>query len=164
MSGSSVIIESLFLVVSIVAFSAFAAAYSSNSSLLNDFQRASLRDLKERYQTDVKIVLSIYDADAGVVKIFVKNTGMREFSLGEVSLIEVYLISSRMIEVYSYSEMVSRGKWSIEYMNDADLDGKWSRGETIVIIAVPSSHLGIGDYVVRLVLFNGLSFDGYFSV
>lgn len=164
MSGVPIIVESLFLIVSMVIFSAFAAVYVSNSSMINDFQRNSLNSLKDRYQTEVRIVLSLYDAENGLLRIFVKNIGMKDISLGELMLSDLYLISNQLVERYSYSDERVRGTWSCRLINDFDMDGKWSRGETIEINAVPPSPLGSGDYVVRLVLYNGLSFDGYFSV
>lgn len=164
MSGTPIIIESLFLIVSMVAFSAFAAVYTTNSSLISDLQRNTLSMLRERYQTDVKIVLAHYDAELGVVKIYVKNVGLRDIGIGELRIAELYLISSQRIELYSYSDSAGPGSWSYVVVNEFDIDGKWSRGETIEIVAVPRGSLLPGDYAVRLVLYNGFSTDGYFSV
>ncbi|MEM3906201.1 MAG: hypothetical protein QXZ17_04955 [Nitrososphaerota archaeon] len=164
MSSTPIIIESLFLIVSMVAFSAFTAVYLSNSSLISDFQRSSLSALRDRYQTDVRIVFAFYDADHGSLRIFVKNVGNKDISKGELRLIDLYLISSQRVERYSYSDDGAPGSWVYRLINDFDMDGKWSRGETVEITVVPLSALTAGDYVVRIVLHNGLSFDGYFSL
>jgi len=152
----------MLLIVSVVVLAGFSTIYSSSVTSVGDALRAHARGLRERLETRLVIAAIYYNASAGELHAYVKNVGERSMSSGELSALSVYLYSNSFFEGYVYGS--GPGSWSYEIVSDSHSNGALDWGDTMRIVARPSTPLSNATYLVRIVTGGGAVFEESFSV
>jgi len=164
MPASWIILDAIILISAVIAATALTSAYMGSVTLINDVQRSRASIIADRASTSLLIIATDYISGKALLKVYVKNIGTNDIAGGNLRLSEVYLKSSTFLQVYTYSDGGEPGTWSYQVLNDVNSDGKWGRGETLLIIINLSSPLERGTYVLSLVLHNGVEAETVLSV
>ncbi|MEM4576423.1 MAG: hypothetical protein QW701_03030 [Candidatus Nezhaarchaeales archaeon] len=148
------------VVASIAAF--LAAAFYSNISSFYDIYRATIDSEKDKMVTNIKIIYAT-NTSSTTAKLWVKNIGQR--AIHSNILTKSTLIFGPVAECYLVNYNASNPPlWGFYLVSDFDSDGVWDPSETIEILVVWGEPLPLGDYYAKLILYNGVSDEYYFSI
>ncbi|MEN3048482.1 MAG: hypothetical protein ABDH63_06865 [Candidatus Caldarchaeales archaeon] len=159
MASASVIVEGIALVAAVIAASSLASAVLSNLSAIEGVQRDLLAELRERAATRLVVMAVIYDDTDHEIRVYLKNVGRRSIPASELTGATVMLTSVNRAEVFLHERSGRRGTWTLEGPT-AEL----VRGGNAELTVRPKSPLQTGEYLLTLVLANGVSAEARFSV
>lgn len=157
----SLMMEVVLAIVSIIVASTIASVYISNMNQAMDLQRLQLTKMKQEIEYDCKIVFAYSYKSSNIVKLWVKNTGVKQIPSQLITYSEIILISSDNI-MYLLSGDYS-SNWSYNILNDLDGDDRWDPSETLEIRLKLNETIGEGDHFIKLILFNGRLCEYAFS-
>ena len=158
---SSILSESILGIAAIIIAAALAGTYIANLNQMMDIQRVQLAWIKDESYHRCKILLVYARNNSNVVKLWVKNTGMRALPPSLIEKSELMILSENEIHYLLFDG--SPEYWNYTLLNDHDLDGRWDPGETILLTAHLDSTLGRGDHEVSFILYNGVKCSSQFS-
>jgi len=161
MPVGSVLSEAILGIAAIIVAAALAGTYITNLNQMMDVQKVQLAWLKDESYHKCKILLVYARNDSNVVKLWVKNTGMRALSPSLIEKSELMILGENGIHYLLFKD--SPEHWNYTLLNDSDSDGKWDPGETILLAAHLNSSLGRGDYEASFILYNGVKCSSQFS-
>lgn len=116
--------------------------------------------LGERIETSIDIVA---EANVSVYEyVWAKNTGSSEIIAIDDSDVFFGPVGNFQRIPYNSKRAVAPS-WNYTIEND-DGDGRWDVGETLNITIDNSTEIPIGDYYVKISLFNGISDEEEFSI
>ena len=158
---SSILSESILGIAAIIIAAALAGTYIANLNQMMDLQRAQLTWIKDESYHRCKILLVYARNDSNVVKLWVKNIGVRALSPSLIEKSELMILSESVVHYLLFGG--SPEYWNYTLLNDHDLDGRWDPGETILLTAHLDSPLGRGDHEASFILYNGVECSSQFS-
>jgi len=158
---SSILSESILGIAAIVIAAALAGTYIANLNQMMDIQRVQLAWIKDESYHRCKILLVYAGNSSNVVKLWVKNTGIRALPPSLIEKSELMILSENEIHYLLFDG--SPEYWNYTLLNDHDLDGRWDPGETILLTAHLDSTLGRGDHEASFILYNGVKCSSQFS-
>ncbi|MCS7132697.1 MAG: hypothetical protein NZ918_03115 [Aigarchaeota archaeon] len=157
----SLLSESILGIAAIIIAAALAGTYIANLDQMMDIQRTQLMWIRDETSHRCKILLAHADHDSNVVKLWVKNIGVRAVSPSLVEKSELMILSENGAHYLLFGN--SSEYWDYTLLNDSDLDGKWDPGETILLTTYLDSPLGRGDHRASFILYNGVECSYQFS-
>lgn len=159
---SSVIFsESFVTIAAIVLAVIFSSAVVVNIQQINNVQSIMTSSIKDKMETDVKIVFASISGE--LVYVYVKNIGVNSIPVELISRGDLYF-GLRGRENYIPFNLTSYPTWNYYLINDVDRDEYLDPGETIELLIHLNETLVSGDYHVRYVTYNGVIIDYYFSI
>lgn len=157
----SLMMEVVLAIVSIIVASTIASVYISNMNQAMDLQRLQLTKMKQEIEYDCKIVFAYSYKSSNIVKLWVKNTGVKQIPTQLITYSEIILISSDNIRYLLNGDYSPN--WNYNILNDLDGDNRWDPSETLEIRIKLNETIGEGDHSIKLILFNGRLCEYAFS-
>ncbi|MHC1628809.1 MAG: hypothetical protein ACXQTI_08265 [Candidatus Nezhaarchaeales archaeon] len=157
------VMTEVMLTVAIATIAAFLAAsfYSSMSSFY-DVYRMAIGVEKEKALTNIEIIFAT-NVSSSEAKIWVKNIGQKPITRSLIAKASLIFGPTAECQLLGYNTTVAP-YWTFSLASDFDHDGAWDPSETIEIDVIWDTTLAPGDYYVKLILYNGVSDDYYFSI
>ena len=157
--GISVTVSHLiFAIVAAILASAAGAYIMHTTGLVQSQLVQSVEQVRTEMRRTVEIAYATIDNSTSPAHyvIYVKNTGDLPIYESEWGMIDVYVGPYRQATLYRYDPNAGPGSGTFN-MTDADGDGVWEPGETVVIRAYPTSDPPIvPTYEAKIYIFRGL--------
>lgn len=158
---SSVLTEGILTIAVVIAASTVAAVFVQSSYQLNQAQNSYFAMASESASTALKVVFATNSSENGIT-VWLKNTGRTYFSEGQIRQFDVFAGPAGAPEYIPYNGTLSG--WSFSIARDYDSDGNLDPGETLQLQIWLHYDLSAGDYVIRVVTYNGVSDTYTFSL
>ncbi len=154
--SSITIEEAIITIASIIAVTVLTSVVLSNFARLQANYITSINTGNEIISTKIKIIFVTNTSDT-IIKIWVKNIGSNKINQKMLNKIDIFLG-----KVGNYSR-INSSQYSITIVNN-DNDTYWELGETIEITVNYNQTLTSGDYYVKIILYNGVKDEAFFSI
>ncbi len=151
---SDLIVATALVIVSsmiVAAFMTYSTNYISISSIL-------VKSFEVKSMVSAKVVFTYYNSSGNEILVWIKNTGLHEFTPVEISRFDVILVTENGVEWVPYRSS-TLPSWVYSICNDVDNDGMWDPGETICIKISLANTLS-GEFKVKIVLPYGHELEG----
>lgn len=158
----SVVTEIMLTAVVAAVVALLASSFYSNMSTFYDTFRVTVNSEREKMLADVKIVFAAATSPMEV-KVWVKNTGYTSMSGDLIARSTLIFGPTSSCALVGYRSAAAPS-WNYRLASDLDSDGVWDPSETLEIDVAWGGTLPQGDYYVKLVLYNGVSDEYYFSL
>lgn len=160
MQGS--ITEAILTIASIIAVTVVAVAFMQNMASLSAAQTAVASASESSILTSIKIIFAT-NCSSNVVKAWVKNVGASSIPPGYISSFNVFFGPKGKFDLIPYNRHTPP-YWNYTIVTEIDNDGDLDPGETLEITIVIPYTLSEGDYFLRVVTHNGISYNYFFSI
>ena len=160
MSGET-ISAAIITIASVICAAGFVAAVTPSILSAGDPVVSSTNVLKERIDTNVKIIHAASNPGGTEVYIWIKNVGDNRISSNLVGNSDLFFGESGNFMRIPYDETgTGVPSWSYSIENGGT---GWQKGDTIKITVRTSVSSG-NEYFIKFITYNGVSDEDYFAV
>lgn len=119
--------------------------------------------VNDRMKSDIKFVYESSSDDNNLV-VWVKNTGKTQIAMSNLNRTDVFFGKNGKVMNRAGYNTIGFPKWTGSIENDNN-NGIWDPTETMKITITTDDHyFSPGDYRVRIVLYNGVYCEEYFTL
>jgi len=154
--ASITIEEAIITIASVVAVTVLASTVLSNFARLQANYISTINTGNEIMCTRIKIVYATNVTDKKV-KVWVKNIGDTRIKEDLLDRTDIFFGKIGNFTRLNHSQCIFT-------ILNGDSDPYWEKGETIEITINLNNSLTSGDYYIRIILYNGVKDEFYFSI
>lgn len=155
---TAIMIIAAIIGVVVLVNAIYPALFTTTSSITSVSGMAS-----DRVKSDATVVM-VNAPNSTALQAWVKNTGSTRVPGSKIEYTDVYFGDKGSMA--RASPGTSAGLWWAYSLDDTDGNGQWDSGETVAMtIYDPSgTRFTVGDHQLKLVLYNGASFEDTVSI
>jgi len=158
---SSVIVEAVFMIASVIAASVFATMLVGKMNEFHDIFALTVKSRIQSIKINIAITYATYDSSQGCFLIYAKNIGKKIIIALPSADLYFGTVGSAKLYTYDRDGLFSPGEWRFEELIDSD--NYWSPGETIVFKIYNETAID-PPYYVKIVLPEGTYTEESFSI
>ncbi|PXF61301.1 MAG: hypothetical protein C4B59_04945 [Candidatus Methanogaster sp.] len=162
--GGETISIAMITIASVICAATFVTSAFPAIARTQDPLIASTDAINDRMKTDITIIHETDSSSGNIVYIWVKNVGNNRIPQNMIANSDLFFgpEGDFMRLEYNASGSISPG-WNYTLENGGD---KWGQGETIKVTANTTADPVISgtEYFVKLIMYNGISDEDYFTV
>ena len=155
---TGILIIAAVIAVAVLITAVYPALFTVTGSITGTSSKGS-----DVAMSHVEVVMSSV-VNSSALQVWVKNTGSTAVPANEIAYTDVYYGSTDNMARATPGTSSGLG-WTYS-LSDTDGDEQWSPGETLAIVLYDPGHtqFGAGDHEIKLVLYNGASFEDTITI
>lgn len=161
MGYSSVIVEAIFTIASIIAASVFATLLVGKMNEFHDIFALTVKSKIQNMKINIAITYAAYDDSQGFFLVYAKNIGKKTIVALPSADLYFGTLGSAKLYMYDGDGIFSPGEWRFE--ESTNPDNYWSPGETIIFKIYNETSID-PPYYVKIVLPEGSYAEETFSI